>query len=126
MVSSLTDLSAPDYMYCILSLPHPVAILSNLPFPRALLQGKQLEESHEGLATRRDALSSPAPPSFPNSPELKEAMLPSGGWARVGPGKRTGARRGKVGEAPKGTEEAGVVAGGPLGASGVSGAGAKS
>lgn len=64
-------------------------------------------------------------PATPNSPELKEAMLPSGGWARVGPGKRTGARRGKVGEAPKGTE-AGVVAGGPLGASGVSGAGAKS
>lgn len=78
-------------------------------------KGLQLEEM----------LSSPTPPSLPNSPELKEAMLPSGGWARVGPGKRTGARRGKVGEAPKGTE-AGVVVGGPLGASGVSGAGAKS
>lgn len=71
-------------------------------------------------------MARPRRPEEAAGPELKEAMLPSGGWARVGPGKRTGARRGKVGEAPKGTEEAGVVAGGPLGASGVSGAGAKS
>lgn len=127
MVASFKDFPAPDYSSCTLPLPLPSGHSLHSLFSYSLQQGLTAwgdQEEKEGLAIR-DALSSLAPPSLHNSPELKEAMFPSGGWARVGPGKRTGARRGRAGEAPKGTE-AGVVAGGPLGASGASGAGARS